>query len=537
MLCEVNSDMVTGRLTLSWVGKDQALLNTPSGGYEWVPKTDPRVSEVRLLRETGKTGEVRGTPTDNLLIQGDNSAALRSLAQIPEFANEYRGKVKLVYIDPPFNTGQAFEHYDDALEHSVWLTMMRDRLILIKELLAPDGSVWVHLDDAEMAYCRILMDEIFGRSKFVTTIAWQKRTTRENRAAFSSSHDYIIVFSPMGKTGFKEVRNKLARGEGTYSNPDNDPRGPWDSIPFTAQGYRSNQMYKIITPTGVPLDPPRNRCWGAVESVYKAYLEDGRVYFPKAGAGRPRIKKYQYEDTGLVPGTFWTSDDAGTNDSAKDHIMKLFPEGATFDTPKPEKLLHRVIQIATNPGDIVLDCFAGSGTTPAVAHKMGRRWVAVEQLRETVNTFTGPRLDKVIAGEDSGGVTDVLSWGGGGGYRSLEVAPSSWEIYDGRALFAEWVDGSDFAAVAAAQLGFSVEGPEGNPFCGRRGRVRLAVVDGVVDDVIAQSVLGRLNDDERVVLVGRGVTPDAQALVVERSPGSKVLKAPRDLINRGKAIR
>lgn len=249
----------TGRLSLSWVGKDQALLGTPDGGYEWVDRDDPRVTEVRILHQIDLLGDVAAptkSASDDLLIVGDSYDALHSLSRIPEYAAEYRGRVKLVYLDPPFNTGQAFEHYDDALEHSVWLTMMRDRLLLLRDLLAPDGSVWVHLDDAEMAYCRVLMDEIFGRSAFVATVVWQKRYSRENRPAFGSVHDYILIYSPLGQD-WKSVRNRIPRTEAKeYRNPNSDPRGPWRVIPMTAQGHRPNQMYEIVTPTGVVHRPP-----------------------------------------------------------------------------------------------------------------------------------------------------------------------------------------------------------------------------------------------------------------------------------------
>ncbi|HEX7124032.1 MAG TPA: site-specific DNA-methyltransferase [Gemmatimonadaceae bacterium] len=360
----------TGRLELTWTNKAMRLWSGDDGGYEWVHPNDPRITEVRVPEEIERVGEVDES-TPNLLISGDSLQALVALHRIPELAARYRGKVRLVYIDPPFNTGQAFAQYEDNLEHSVWLSMLRDRLVEIRRLLAPNGSVWVHLDDAEVHRCRAVMDEVFGASAFVTSIAWQKRTSRENRAAFSSMHDYILVYAAGGPRWFRDHRNRLPRGAGAFTNPDNDPRGPWTSVPFTAQGYRANQMYKITTPTGIVHEPPPGRCWARTEEGYRELLAEGRIYFPKNGNGRPRVKNYASEDAGLVPETLWLASDVGTNDDAKRHIMSLFPSQEPFATPKPEQLLERIIGIATNEGDIVLDCFAGSGTTAAVAHRWG----------------------------------------------------------------------------------------------------------------------------------------------------------------------
>ena len=530
--------MATGRLALSWVGKDQNLLNTPEGGYEWVPSNDPRVTEVRLLHETGKAGEVTGTAADNLLIQGDSYAALHALSQNPLYASEYRGKVKLAYIDPPFNTGQAFEHYDDALEHSVWLTMMRDRLVQIRDLLSAEGSIWVHLDDAEMPYCRALMDEVFGRSNFVGTIIWQKIHGRNNSAQYLSTvHDYLIIYARSKPTLQLNRIDRTELSDQEFWNPDNDPRGPWRRSDLTASHSYEDGRYEVVGPHGEVFTPRGNRWWSCSKETFEALRRDDRIWWGKTGRTFPFRKRFQSELGGLVPNTFWTHDEVGDNRQAKREVTLLFGRSNIFSTPKPEALLKRVVSIASNPGDIVLDCFAGSGTTAAVAHKMERRWVTVELSPETLSQFTAPRLTKVVANEDAGGVTKLCGWSGGGGFRSLEVAASAWELYNGRVFLSEWVTDSEFAAVVAAQLRFEFEGTADKPFCGRRGRVRLAVIDGVVDDVIAQSVIARLGEAERVTLVGRGITPEAQALVAEQSPGSKVLKAPRDLVDRGKAIR
>ncbi|MER6010105.1 site-specific DNA-methyltransferase [Streptomyces bluensis] len=532
------SQVATGRLTLSWVGRDEALLNTADGGYEWVPRHDPRVTEVRLLTETSKTGEATGTAADNLLIQGDSYQALHTLTRTPEYKDAYRGKVKLVYIDPPFNTGQAFDHYDDALEHSVWLTMMRDRLLLIKELLAPEGSVWVHLDDAEMAYCRVLMDEIFGRGNFIGTAIWQKIHGRNNSAQhLSAVHDYLLIYArSKNDLTFNRIdRTELSDKE--FWNPDNDPRGPWRRSDLTASHAYEDGRYEVIGPHGDVFTPRGNRWWSCSRETFESLRKDDRIWWGKTGRTFPFRKRFQSELGGLVPNTFWTHDEVGDNRQAKSEVTRIFGRSKIFSTPKPEALLKRVIHIASDPGDIVLDCFAGSGTTAAVAHKMGRRWVTTELLEDTVDTFTRQRLEKVVSGDDPGGVSKAVGWDAGGGFRSLQVAPSAWDVDGSRVFLAEWVKGEDFAAVAAAQLGFTFEASNDGPFCGRRGRARLAVVDGVVDEVVARAVLGQLEEGERTVLVGRGVAPEARSLVAELSPGSRVLKAPRDLVQRGKVVR
>ena len=290
-------------------------------------------------------------------------------------------------------------------------------------MLSNEGSLWITIDDNEAHYLKVLCDEVIGRPKFVANIVWQKRTSRENRAAIGSAHDHVLLYAKHGAVEWKESRNLLPSNEMGYSNPDNDSRGPWRSIPFSAQGYRKNQMYKIKTPSGAEVDPPKGRCWGATEPEYMKLLDGKRVYFPNEGSGRPRIKQFKGEERGLVPMTWWDAGFAGDNESAKKEILSLFPDREPFGTPKPEKLIQRVIQIATNKGDIVLDSFAGSGTTGAVAHKMGRRWIMVE-LGEHCDTHCLPRLKKVCNGMDQGGVSEAVDWKGGGGFRYYYLAPS-----------------------------------------------------------------------------------------------------------------
>ena len=378
---------------LDWVNKNQAVNIAADVPYH-------------LLRFESAHGDAS---SENLLIQGDNLKALKALLPF------YRGKVKCIYIDPPYNTQSAFTHYDDKLEHSHWLTMIYPRLVLLRELLAEDGSIWVSIDDNEGHYLKVIMDEIFGRRGFVANVIWQKRTSRENRAAIGTSHDHILLYTKGGAITWKETRNLLPATEKGYSNPDNDPRGPWRSIPFSAQGYRPNQMYGIETPTGKVLFPPKARCWGATEAEYLKYLAGGMVYFPKGGDGKPRIKQFPEQVKGLVPMTLWLASEVGDTETSKKENLALSSEDEPFGTPKPESLIERIIHIATNPGDLVLDSFLGSGTTAAVAHKTGRRWIGIEMGDHAV-THCLPRMEKVVDGEQ-GGISKTIHWAGGGGFR------------------------------------------------------------------------------------------------------------------------
>lgn len=408
----------------------------------------------------------------NMLIQGDNLDALKALLPY------YKGKVKCIYIDPPYNTRSAFEHYDDNLEHSQWLAMIYPRLGLLRELLAEDGSIWVSIDNNEGHYLKVLMDEIFGRRNFLAEIIWQKRTSRENRAAIGVSHDTLLGYGKMTPVRWKAIRNLLPPNPNGFSNPDSDARGPWRSIPFSAQGHRSNQMYVINGPNGERHEPPRGRCWGATEEVFLQYLRENRVYFPKGGAGRPRIKLFAGEETGLVPMSLWLAEDVGTNDEAKREILALFDDEVPFGTPKPERLVQRILQITSNLGDLVLDSFLGSGTTAAVAHKMDRRWIGIE-MGDHAETHCKPRLDKVIAGE-RGGISEAVGWSGGGGYRYYRLGA---QVFDADGHIA---DGIRFATLAA-HIWFSETDA---PYTGDAAGPVLGVHDGIGYALLYNGILG-----------------------------------------------
>lgn len=466
----------SGRLELTWTDKDKALLSTGDGRYDYtfVDPSDYRVSEVRLLHEVSghdqkvpDNFESSASPTtDNLLITGDAMHALDALRSIPEYADRYLGKIRLCYIDPPFNTGQAFTSYEDNIEHSIWLTLLRDRLNQIKPLLSDDGSVWVHLDDAEVHRCRAVLDEVLGMENFVGTVIWQKAYSPRNDApAFSTDQDYILVYS--NRPGWRSNRfDRLASRDALYTSADGDAR-QWVSGDPAAPSAHRNQtwVYAIQSPfNGNLVYPARGRCWGQNQDSMQSLVEEWgvryrrqvlddddrralicgvpvaelrknipalivdmeadeaaaivkkryekgswpRLYFTRKGAGGLKLKRYLDEiSTSRAPQTLWMHSEVGHSRSAKAELKTLFPEAVQFSTPKPERLMQRIIQIATDPGDIVLDCFAGSGTTAAVAHKMGRRWVTSELSPENVKTYTKPRLLKVINGEDRGGVSTV----------------------------------------------------------------------------------------------------------------------------------
>lgn len=430
------------KLELTWIGKDQR------------PRLEPRV----LVEDPAKSyhAEHRVSENDffdNRLIFGDNLLALKALEQ------EFTGKIKCIYIDPPYNTGSAFEQYDDGMEHSLWLSLMKDRLELLYRLLTPDGSIWVSMDDNEAAYLRVLLDEIFGRFNFVTSVIWEKRKSRENRRVFSFKHDYVIVFAKDRKR-FESIRNRLPLSQDVlnrYRNPDNDPRGPWQSISALAQAGHAtpNQFYTLKTPSGRLINPPDGNCWRYTQHRMEEEIRAGRIWFGADGNNAPRIKRYLNEnpDDGLTPETIWYADDVGTNDGAKRGLTDLFGGQVVFDTPKPEGLVQRILHIATNPGDWVLDSFAGSGTTGAVAHKMGRKWIMVE-LGEHCQSVIIPRLKKVIDGNDTGGITETVGWKGGGGFRYFTLAPSLLEQDE----FGNWIINKKYNPELLAQAICKIEG-------------------------------------------------------------------------------
>lgn len=431
--------MAKTKLELTWIGKDTR------------PKLEPRI----LLEDTSKSHHapqrVAGNDIfDNRLIFGDNLLALKALEA------EFTGKVKCIYIDPPYNTGSAFTHYDDGLEHSLWLGMMRDRLEILRRLLRPDGSIWITLDDNEAHYMKVVCDEVFGRSNFVATIIWQKAMSVKNSTRhFSVDHDYIFVYA----TAIDEWKPNQVPGSekqrASYKNPDDDPKGPWQSISLSARNYYSKGSFTIRTPGGRLIDgPPPGSYWRVSEDKFWDLHKNGEVWWGKDRNGMPRRKMYLREQGELTkaPQTIWPFHEVGHTQDAKKEALSFNPTDV-FPTPKPERLMKRVLEIATRPGDLVLDSFAGSGTTGAVAQKMGRHWIMIE-LGEHCHTHIIPRLRKVIDGDDKGGVTEATDWKGGGGFRYFRLAPSLLE----KDTFGNWIINKQFNPAMLAEAICKLEG-------------------------------------------------------------------------------
>ena len=452
--------MAKQKLELTWIGKENR------------PKLEPRI----LLEDPAKSYHAKHRVTDNdifdnQLIFGDNLLALKALEA------EFAGKVKCVFIDPPYNTGSAFTHYDDGVEHSIWLSLMRDRLEIIRRLLSDDGSLWITIDDNESHYLKVLCDEVFGRVNFVANVIWEKKSSAMPNAVWlSDSHDHVLVFAknkanwrPQKLPRTAEVNEKYNKSD-DYDGVDKQDRifgrGPWFADNLTASlrsGQRGAQfartgespnIYDIVTPSGRVINPPAGTCWRVSKSRFAELLADRRITFGEVGNNRPCLKRFlsEMEGVGLTAKTVWHYSEVGENRHATTEAKK-FNDESPFSTPKPEKLIERIFQLATQNGDLVLDSFAGSGTTGAVAHKMGRRWIMVE-LEETCHTHIIPRLQKVIDGEDKGGISEAVNWQGGGGFRYYKLAPSLLR----QDAYGQWVINKEYNAEMLAQALCKLEG-------------------------------------------------------------------------------
>lgn len=656
----------TQKLELTWYNKDKALIPVEEGryGYAWVDQSDPRYCETHTLtmdekiagaqapKEDGVEYSERAdlTPTeDNLLILGESGDVLEALTRVPELRKKYGGQVKLIYIDPPFNTSQTFANYEDNLEHSVWLTMMRDRMEHLKELLADDGSVWVHLDDVESHRMRVLLDEVFGAKNFVTEIAWETVSAPSNNSnGIPMVTDSICVYSKTSNF----APNRLPRRASMdliYTNPDNDPEGRWTTDNPCARhnlGRRQHPgVYGIQHPiTGEMLYPPSSSNWRFEQATILAALQGWGPYeygentpeelqrrqkiegptveirediYPlvipdwskkqadKArevyeagnwptfmltggGLGGLRYKRYLKNVQGTVPGSFFSWREVGHSDTAKKEVKALFPGRNPFSTPKPERLLERIIHIGSNPGDIVLDVFAGSGTTAAVAHKMARRWVTCELIEDTFERFTKPRLEMVVNGTDPGGITSseeriikagavlpdkfdekdlqeatkllnaiqktddlpdeqvealktvkklidtapkkTVNWHGGGSFRVAKLSPTCFD-YDPdmqAVMLTETATGQTLVNSVAAQLGFTLT-PEANYFHGVRGAQRLVVVEGMVTTDDIDTLLEYLPDGDKLVVAATAVEDGVRRHLSKKLRGSTVKHVPDDI--------
>lgn len=429
------------KLELTWIGKEIRPRLEPRillEQFEHSYRTPVAVSERDLF--------------ENMLIHGDNLLGLKALEQ------RFAGKFKCVAIDPPYNTGSAFGvYYDDGVEHSIWLSLMRDRIEVIHRLLSQDGSLWMFLDDNEVHYMKVVCDEIFGRHNFVQTVVWQRKASPANDAKWlSNDHDYLLVFAKSKETWRPRRLTRNADQNAYYTNPDNDSRGPWNSVTYTCNKSaeeRPGLYYAITNPnTGEAVWPKRTAVWRCGQETHSKNVKNKLVYWGKDGRGQPRLKRFLDAAKPVVPRSVWLHDDVGHTQGAMTESKVLFPQ-APFPTPKTEAVMERVLQIASAPGDWVLDSFAGSGTTGAVAHKLGRRWVMIEVHGHAL-THCAPRLRKVIDGDDAGGVTEAAGWDGGGGFHFYRLAPSLLE----RDKWGNWVVNKSYNKEMLAEAMCKLEG-------------------------------------------------------------------------------
>lgn len=652
------------RLELTWYNKDKALIPTEAGkyGYTWVDPSDPRYCETHTLimddyvhgAQTAKTDEFTYSDRadlepqeDNLLILGESGDVLEALTRVPELAEKYVGQVKLIYIDPPFNTAQTFASYEDNLEHSIWLTMMRDRLLHMKKLLTDDGSIWVHLDYAENHRMRLLLDEVFGGTNFVAEFVWQKADSpRGDAQRVSVDQDVILCYASSDATQFHRML-RTAADNARFSNSDGDPRGIWWSADLTAPGNLSGKrqhpsVFGIQHPISGEIHfPAIGRHWTFEASrIIRSLSEFGYYIFAdpdlekrllhsnltqsqlrqdipdmlidpeRLEESRNKAEKRVQEGAwpeffvkergfgrksyppvfGQPARSWWPNDQVGHNREAKSEMKALFPGQAVFSTPKPERLLERIIHIGSSPGDIVLDVFAGSGTTAAVAHKMGRRWVTCELLESTFTTFTRPRLEKVIHDQDPGGITMTVdrtlkstavlpekfevkdlqdatkllnaitkeegltgediaaikvvkrllatapskkrNWRGGGGFQVAHLSPSCFD-YDpalDRVMLTPDATGEVLVASVAANLGFSLLHPDDDVvFDGRRGNSLLKVVEGVATTEEVDRLVEQIQPGETIVLAATVVLDGVREHLRRACKGSRVVAIPDDI--------
>ena len=504
------------RLELTWIGK------------EIRPKLEPRILLEDAEKSYHATHRVSENDIfDNRLIRGDNLLALKALEQ------EFTGKVKCIFIDPPYNTGSAFEHYDDGVEHSIWLGLMRDRLEILRNLLSEDGSIWITIDDNEAHYLKVMCDEIFGRANFVANVVWQKKYTVANDAKwFSENHDHILIFAKNKEVWRPYRLERTSQMDQRYRNPDNHPKGVWKSTPLYAKrlGSEKEQAFSFQFKNGVVWTPPKGTSPRFPAETLRQLDENDEIWFGADGKANPSRKTFlsELKISGTPPATIWLHTDAGNNHEAREEVKCINTEDY-FATPKPEKLMRRVLEIATNPGDLVLDSFAGSGTTGAVAHKMGRRWIMIE-LGEHCHTHIIPRLKKVIDGEDKGGITQTVNWKGGGGFRYYRLAPSLLE----KDKWGNWVINKEYNPAMLAEALCKIEGFTYSPsdtFYWQHGYSTERDFIYVTTQNLSHEQLSQLADEvgqERTLLV----LCSAFRAKVDIFPNLTIKKIPQQILSR-----
>lgn len=506
------------KLELTWIGKEE----------------EPAPLEPRLLihhpqhsHGTVEPGTLpNGKPwPGNMLIHGDNLLALKALEA------DFAGQVKCIYIDPPYNTGNAFTHYDDGMEHSLWLSLMRERLYALEKLLMPEGTIWISIDADESHYLKVLCDEVFGRRNFVDEVIWQRSYAPINlKKTLSRCHDTILVYTKERTEKFE--LNRLPRSSeanARYKNPDNDPRGVWKADNLSVGPAVQENIYPITTPSGRVCYPPEGYSWRLNKARFEEFVEDNRIWFGPNGSNVPALKRFISEvKDGIVAMTFWTYQEVGHNQDAKKEIKALFDKDV-FDTPKPERLIERILTLGSNPGDIVLDSFLGSGTTAAVAHKMGRRWIGVE-LGDHAYTHCELRMQKVIDGEQ-GGISKAQNWQGGGGFNFYELAPSllNHDKY-GNLVINKVYNADMLAAAMAKQEGFTYA-PDKDVYWKQghgQGKDFIFTTTRFITAEMLQSLHDQMAEDESLLIC----CTQFQSECRNRFPNITIKKIPQMLLGR-----
>lgn len=496
---------MSNKLELTWFGKEQEI------------SVEPRL----LIERTDLSNTDSESDTENMLIHGDNLLALKALEA------KYAGKVKCIYIDPPYNTGSAFEHYDDNLEHSQWLNLMRPRLEILKNLLTDDGSIWISIDDDEGHYLKVLCDEIFGRNNFISTVIWEKKYTVANDAKWlSDNHDFILVYANNKEIWQPNLLPRTEEMNKAYKNPDNHPKGVWKSTPLHAKsGSEQSASFSYTFKNGVTFIPPKGTFSRYSAESLKRMDDNNEIWFGKDGKAIPSRKTFlcDLKKQGVPSKTLWRFDEVGHNHEAREEV-KVFNSESVFATPKPERLIERVLTLATNEGDLVLDSFLGSGTTCAVAHKMGRKYIGIE-MGGHAYTHCKKRLDMVISGEDKGGISKSVNWTGGGGYRFYELAPTLINTDE----FGEYVINPEYSAemlagAVALHEGFTYK-PDSEKFWKQSHGSEnsyLFVTTRHLSAAFLESIAGGMDDGEHLVIAccsyDKGVEKMNSQITVKKIP-------------------